>query len=681
MTDSGETEARAANRLAGETSAYLRQHMYNPVDWYPWGPEAFAVAKAEAKPVLVSIGYSACHWCHVMAHESFEHEPSAALMNDLFVNIKVDREERPDVDQIYMDTVVRLTGHGGWPLTVFCTPDGKPFYAGTYYPREPRGQGPTFQQILSAVHDTWRKRPEEVERNAAQILAALEERPQGEAKKAPGVEQLVAGARGLMRSADLENGGFGGGPKFPTPTNLALLLSAVDLLPTPKAEQALEHCLHSAEEMARRGLYDHLGGGFHRYCVDGTWTIPHFEKMLYDQGLLLQIYAEAIRRSGNESLEWPVRETVEYLRREMTASEGGFYASQDADSEGEEGIFYVWTPAQIRDVLGDGAEAFTHAYGVDEQGNFEHGTSHLLDRARGPRALFSDARAKLLAVRNQRVAPGTDTKRVASWNGYAIAGLARAASVLEDATILEDATRAADFVLTRMTDEQGRLQRVFAEGRAHVTAFLDDHAAMIEACLDLYRAGADSGYLERARLLAAEVCERFYDADAGDLFLTPNDGEPLVHRPRSDNDGATPQATGHAVLGLLRLADLCGNEELGRVARRVLDTHAYALEQIPHGYPTLLRAAAIAERGISVAVIVGGPNEDETRALQRGARAHLRPEDAVVPLTPGQPPPAAVAASWLDGREAVDGRATAYVCHGTHCSLPIHDPNGFETQD
>ncbi len=338
------------------------------------------------------------------------------------------------------------------------------------------------------------------------------------------------------------------------------------------------------------------------------------------------------------------------------------------------------TPELIGAVLVDDATAFAKAYGVDERGNFENGTTHLIDRARGPRTLFAGARTKLLAERSKRVPPGTDTKRVASWNGYTIAGLARAASVLEDATILEDATRAADFVLTRMTDEQGRLLRVFAEGRAHVTAFLDDHAAMIEACLDLYRAGADSGYLERARQLAGEVCERFYDADAGDLFLTPSDGEPLVHRPRSDNDGATPQATGHAVLGLLRLADLCGNEELGRVARRVLDTHAYVLEQIPHGYPTLLRAAAIAERGISVAVIVGGPNEDETHALQRGARAHLRPEDAVVPLTPGQPPPAAVAASWLNGREAVDGRATAYVCHGTHCSLPIHDPNGFETQ-
>ena len=679
--DPREGSDRTPNRLGNETSAYLRQHMYNPVDWHPWGPEAFARAKAEAKPVLVSIGYSACHWCHVMAHESFEHAESAALMNELFVNIKVDREERPDVDQIYMDTVVRLTGHGGWPLTVFCTPDGRPFYAGTYYPREPRGQGPTFRQILTAVHDAFRKRPEEVEQNAAQILAALEEQPQGQARATPGVEHLLAGARALLQSADLQHGGFGGGPKFPTPTNLALLLCAVDLLPRPEAERALQHCVHSAEEMARRGLYDHLGGGFHRYCVDGTWSIPHFEKMLYDQGLLLQVYAETIRHSGKEELEWPVRETVEFLRREMVAPEGGFYASQDADSEGEEGKFYVWTPAQIRSVLGEDADAFMHAYGVDESGNFEGGTSHLIDSARGPRALFAGARAKLLAERSQRIPPSTDTKHVASWNGYTIAGLARAASLLGDATILADATRAADFVLTRMTDAEGRLLRVFADGRAHVTAFLDDHAAMIEACIDLYRAGADSRYLERALQLARQVCERFYDADAGDLFLTPIDAEPLVHRPRSDNDGATPQATGHAVLGLLRLADLCGNEELGRVARQVLDTHAFVLEQVPQAFPSLLRAAALAERGLSVAVVVGDPEQAATRALLAAARSELQLEDAVVPIAPGQAPPVAVASSWIDGRGAVNGRATAYVCRGTTCSLPIHEPKDFAKLD
>jgi uncharacterized protein YyaL (SSP411 family) len=681
MSDRRAADGGGRNRLADETSAYLRQHMDNPVDWYPWGPEAFARAQAESKPVLVSIGYSACHWCHVMAHESFEHEPTAELMNELFVNIKVDREERPDVDQIYMDTVVRLTGHGGWPLTVFCTSDGRPFYAGTYYSREPRGQGPTFRQILTAVHDAWKKRPDEVEQNAAQILAALEDRPQGEARGASGVELLRAGASSILQSADLEHGGFGGAPKFPTPTNLALLLAAVDLLPEPDAERALQHCLHSTEEMARRGLYDHLGGGFHRYCVDATWTIPHFEKMLYDQGLLLQIYAEAIRRSGREELEWPVRETVAYLRREMTAPEGGFYASQDADSEGEEGRFYVWTPAQLREVLGEDAEAFAHAYGVGEGGNFEHGTTHLVDRARGPRALFAASREKLLAERSRRVPPGTDTKRVTSWNGYTIAGLARAASALEDETILDDATRAADFVFDEMTDRDGRLLRVFAEGRAHVTAFLDDHAAMIEACLELHRAGADASYLERALQLGHEVCERFYDADAGDLFLTPADGEPLVHRPRSDNDGATPQATGHALLGLLRLAELCGSDELGRVARRVLDTHAYVLERIPHAFPSLLRAAALAERGVSVAVVVGEAQSDGARALLARARLALGPEDAVVAVAPGGPRPAAVAASWIEGREAEGGRATAYVCRGTSCSLPIRDPKGFDELD
>ncbi|MFP6624804.1 MAG: thioredoxin domain-containing protein, partial [Myxococcota bacterium] len=467
------------NRLANETSAYLRQHMHNPVDWYPWGEEAFARARDEDKPLLVSIGYSACHWCHVMAHESFEHDESAALMNDRFVNIKVDREERPDVDQIYMDTVVRLTGHGGWPLTVFCTPDGRPFYAGTYYPLEPRGQGPTFRQILNAVSDSWQKRRDEVEESAGQILEALAAQPDGDASGTPGIAQLVDGTQQLMQAADFENGGFGQGPKFPTPTNLDLLLASLDYLPDSDASGVRAHLLHTAHEMARRGLYDHVGGGFHRYCVDGDWTIPHFEKMLYDQGLLLRFYAELHRRTGDDELIWPMRETIAYLQREMRGPEGGFYASQDADSEGEEGKFYVWTPAELSDVLGDTADEFMSAYGVDEQGNFENGTTHLIDRARRLRDRFEVERGALLAVRNQRTPPATDTKRVTSWNGYAISGLARAASQLGDDDVLREAVAAAEFVLETLRDDSGQLLRVFAEGRAHVTGFLDDYGSML----------------------------------------------------------------------------------------------------------------------------------------------------------------------------------------------------------
>ena len=669
---------RDPNRLANETSAYLRQHMYNPVDWYPWGEEALARARLEDKPLLVSIGYSACHWCHVMAHESFEHDESAALMNEHFVNIKVDREERPDVDQIYMDTVVRLTGHGGWPLTVFCAPDGRPFYAGTYYPLEPRGQTPTFRQILHAVSNAWQQRREEVEESAGQILEALAAQPDGEASGPPGVAQLVEGSRQRMQEADLENGGFGSEPKFATPATLELLLSSLDHLPASEAESVRSHLLHTAHEMARRGLYDHIGGGFHRYCIDSQWTLPHFEKMLYDQGLLLRFYAELYRRTGEADLVWPMRETITYLQREMRAPEGGFYASQDADSEGEEGKFYVWTPAQLEEPLGDEADAFMTAYGIDERGHFEGGTTHLIDRARNPRDRFAAERTALLAVRDERIPPATDTKRVTSWNAYVISGMARAATQWSDDEVLSEAVACAEFILENLRDDDGRLLRVFAEGRARVTGFLDDYAAMLDACLDLQRAGAGDRWLATALDLAHEIVQHFYDAQAGDLFFTPSDGPTLVHRPRSDHDGATPHAAGHALIGLLRLGELARDAEILAVARATLSTQAFVLEKAPHAFPTLTRAATLAEQGLSVALVLGAADDSRTRLLVTRARHALGFEDAVIQLEPGAQPPRGLDASWLEGRQSLAGVPTAYVCRGTTCSLPITEPSGFE---
>jgi uncharacterized protein YyaL (SSP411 family) len=673
------SEPRPTNRLAGETSLYLRQHMHNPVDWYPWGDAAFAAAQSADKPLLVSIGYSACHWCHVMERESFEDPETAALMNGLFVCVKVDREERPDVDQIYMDTVVRISGHGGWPLTVFCAPDGRPFYAGTYFPPEPRHGLPSFRQLLVAISHTWREERERVDENARRILAALAERPRGVASAPPGAETVAAAAHALLESADHEHGGFGGGPKFPTPTNLSLLLAACDVLPPVDANGALEFLRFTCAEMARRGLWDHLGGGFHRYCVDGHWGVPHFEKMLYDQGQLLGVYADVWRRSGerDDDLAWPVRETAAWLRREMTGPEGGLYASQDADSEGHEGRFYVWTPAEIEAVLGrERAEAFCRAYGVTPEGNFE-GANVLWDLARGPREEFAAERAALFAARAKRVPPATDPKRVLGWNALAISGLAYAGSVLDDVELLADATRAVGFVRARLAAPGGRWWRVFADGQAKVPAFLDDLAAWLAACLDLHRATGDPSLPAVALAVADEIQARFFDPGENDLFLTPADGERLPHRPRSDHDGATPHSTGLAALGLLRAAALSGREDLRRTAERVLRTHAFVLERAPAAFPTLARAALAAERGLSCAVVVGAADDPRARALALAARRRLAPEDAVLLVAPGAEAPAGVDPSWLAGRAPVDGAPAAYVCRGTVCSLPATEPEAL----
>jgi uncharacterized protein YyaL (SSP411 family) len=671
---------RRANRLAREASAYLRQHMYNPVDWHGWGEEALAIARREDKPLLISIGYSACHWCHVMERESFEDAATAELMNRLFVNIKVDREERPDLDQIYMDTVVQLTGHGGWPLTVFCTPEGRPFYGGTYFPPEPRHHLPSFRQVLSSVDEAYRDRRGEVDRGANRIAQALSQRPRGVARELPGPALLAVAAAELMKNADRESGGFGAAPKFPTPTNLEMLLAALDHLPEAQAGEVLDHCLLTCREMSRRGLYDHLGGGFHRYCVDGSWTIPHFEKMLYDQGLLLRVYLETWRRSGasDEELLWPVRETVEYLRRDMRGSEGGFCASQDADSEGQEGRYYVWRREQIEPLLGERTDAFCDAYSVAPEGNFEEGATHLVDRARAPRSRFAEERTELLAARTQRIPPQRDGKRVTAWNGYAVSGLARSGSLLEEESMLEEAARAADFLLAESVDDRGRLMRVFDGGRASVSGFLDDHASLLDACLDLYRAGAGERFLAAALHLAEEIATRFFDREENDLFLTPSDGEQLVVRPRSDHDGATPQAAGLATLGLVRSATLAGRDDLQEIADRVIRSYAFLLERTPWGFPTLLRAVAASARGLSVAVVAGDPAAPATRALAQRARRVLAPEDAVVVAAPGAKAPEGLAASWLEGREAREGAPTAYLCRGRSCSLPITDPEKLQ---
>jgi uncharacterized protein YyaL (SSP411 family) len=670
-------QERPTNRLAEESSAYLRQHMHNPVDWYPWGSEALGRAAKEGKPLLVSIGYSACHWCHVMERESFEDPETAALMNERFICIKVDREERPDVDQIYMDAVMRMMGHGGWPLTAFCKPNGEPFYGGTYFPPEPRHGMPAFQQVLLGISVAFATRSDEVEKAAGQIMSALAAPASAEAGVAPGAESVVKAAQALLRAADRTHGGFGDAPKFPTPAYLDLLLAAADILPIEDARDAVSHVALSCREMARGGVYDHVGGGFHRYAVDAHWGVPHFEKMLYDQGQLLRVYAETWRRTGmsDDALVWPIRETVDFLRREMRAPDGGYYGSLDADSEGEEGKFYAWKPEETARILGEEkAAAFNAAYGVTAAGNFDGAMTVLREVDDSPRDRFAEEREALLRARGERVAPDTDQKRLTAWNSMLISGLARAGSLLGDETMIKDAVAAADFVLREMIGDDGRLRRTFDQGHARVSAFLDDVAGMLEACLDLQRAGADERFFSAALGLADDIANRFFDAEASDLFLTPNDGEPLIVRPRSDHDGATPHSAGLAAMGLLRAASISGRSDLREITDHVLETYASRLEHGPEALPTLARTALAADRGISAAVIVGDPGDEATRTLAARARAELRPEDAVLVIRPGTSP-VGVDADWIKGREPVEGRPTAYICRGTTCSLPAFSPD------
>ena len=663
-----------ANRLANESSAYLRQHKDNPVDWYPWGSEALERAKREDKPLLVSIGYSSCHWCHVMEHESFEDLEIAKQMNASFICIKVDREERPDVDQIYMDTVLRMTGSGGWPLNVFCTPEGVPFHGGTYFPPARRHGSPSWPEVLEDVARVYREQPDQVQAQAERMLTALRARPEPDrSDQVPGPSTLTRLSSDLMARADRAHGGFGAAPKFPTPTNLeSILLGASH---HAAVAGALDHVVFSCKQMARGGLYDQLGGGFHRYSTDAHWAVPHFEKMLYDQGQLLRVYAEAYRQGQDEELVWPIEETVGYLERELRSPEGGFFASQDADSEGEEGRYYVWSPSEIKVELGEEAgQEFCDAYGVSPAGNFENSSKSVLAHVlAGPRARFAPQRQQLFEARRKRIAPDTDQKVITAWVGYAIAGLAHAGATLERPEFVAAAARAADFVLDQMVDRDGALWRIWDGRQARVPAFLDDHASLLGALLDLHRAGGDDRYMAAALRIADAVRTRFFDSALGDLFFVAEGESSLIFRPSSDSDGATPAAAALATLGLVRIAELCGRDDLAELAGAVLRSQGPRAERVPLQLPTLVRAAALRDIGMGVGLVLGDPADPRTQGLAARARKLLGPEDAVVVARPDAAP-AWLAPCWLEGREPRDAAPTAYLCRGRTCSLPAKTP-------
>jgi uncharacterized protein YyaL (SSP411 family) len=639
-----------ANRLANETSPYLLQHKDNPVDWYPWGPEALERARDEDKPILLSIGYSACHWCHVMERESFEDDRTAELMNRLFVPVKLDREERPDLDAIYMEACQAMTGSGGWPLNVFLTPDQVPFYAGTYFPPEQRGGMPSWRRVLEAIAEAWDTRREEIREGAGRIVQRLG----GGALLEPSDDELDprildTAVERLRTGHDRVNGGFGGAPKFPPSDAIEFLLR--------RGETYVPS--NTLRKMASGGMYDQVGGGFARYSVDERWLVPHFEKMLYDNALLARAYLHGWQVTGDELFREVTEHTLDWALREMRGPEGGFYSALDADSEGVEGKFYVWSVDELRSVLGDDAAAAIEWFGATAHGNFEG--ENILTRGDGdPPANLEDVKRRLYDVRAERVWPGLDDKRLTAWNALMISALADAGAVLERPDYVEAATTAAEFVLRDLRDADGRLLRTWKDGEAKLNAYLQDHAYMVEALLTLYESTFDPRWFAAARELADTMIERFADDERGGFFETSVDHERLVARRKDLEDNPIPSGNSSAAFGLLRLSALTGEHSYEERAVGVFRLLARLMAQHPLAFAHLLQALDFHLAAVKEVALVG----DDLGPLSRAVRARFRPHVVVA----GGP---ADGVPLLEGREPVDGRAAAYVCERFACRRPV----------
>ncbi|HKD16626.1 MAG TPA: thioredoxin domain-containing protein [Thermoanaerobaculia bacterium] len=676
-----------ANRLARESSPYLLQHQDNPVDWYPWGEEAFARARSEEKPIFLSIGYSTCHWCHVMEHESFENAATADALNRDFVAIKVDREERPDVDDVYMQAVQTMTGQGGWPLSVFLTPDRKPFYGGTYFPPAPRWGRPGFPQILSAIAGAWRDRREELETSAAEMLAHLEA-GRGEVARAaaPLSDPIALAVRALERQFDPAHGGFGGAPKFPPSMRLELLLRRWLRTGDPQARVMTEKTLLA---MAAGGMYDQVGGGFHRYSVDERWLVPHFEKMLYDNAMLARVYVLAHRAFGGETHARIARETLDYLLAEMTPPEGGFFAAQDADSGGEEGTFYVWNPKSLAEAVGEEAAPIVAArFGVTPAGNFEETGETVLSLVRSPAELASEfgrseaevveilrtARRRMFEARARRIPPGTDDKLLTDWSALAISAFSLAARVLDEPRYEAAARAAADRILGTCVQDGELLHREKA-GRASIPGFATDYAYLIEALLDLYEATFETRYFAEAVGLQGAFEERFSEGPDGGYFLSAAGHDGLILRPRETWDGATPSSNSVAAMNLLRLAVFTGDDGLRRRADAVIASTGGLLERAPVAVPRLLCALDFAESPPREIVLAGAPGRSDFEALRRAVFANPG-LNRVVAHAETAARVTGLAALGAD-RSADGGPARAYVCSGFACRSPVTDPSAL----
>jgi uncharacterized protein YyaL (SSP411 family) len=657
------------NRLARETSPYLLQHAHNPVDWYPWGEEAFDRAKAEDKPVLLSVGYSACHWCHVMERESFENPAIAGLMNAGFVNVKVDREERPDVDHIYMQAVQSMTGRGGWPMTVFLTPDGTPFYGGTYFPPEDRHGLPGFPKLLAAIADAWRGRRDEVLRSGRELTESLgqSERLRRAATRLSD-EVLFAAFQGISSQFDEEWGGLGGAPKFPQPMIWEFVLRFFKRTRNPYAQRMVHTTL---VRMARGGMYDQVGGGFARYSVDAHWMIPHFEKMLYDNAQLASLYLHAWLAFGDPECRRVCEETLDYLLRDMADPAGGFHSAEDADSEGHEGKFYVWTPEEIRAVLGADADRALAYWGVDRGPNFEGKSNLYLAGEPDPEAIAS-LRQRLYQARERRVRPGRDDKVLAAWNGLACRALAEAGRALGRPDYVAAAGRTAEFLLGTMRVD-GRLMRTARRGQARILGYLEDYSMVAAALVEVYEATFGRRWLDAARGLADDMLRLFWDDGIDGFYDTGHDAERLIVRPRNLFDNAVPSGTSVAIETLLRLAALTGEARYETRALQALRPVADLMARHPSGFGRFLCALDfhLGPR-VEVALVALPAGDGGMEALAAEVFGRFMPNRVVAGMVAGDTA-AAAGVPLLTSREAVGGRATAYVCRNYACDLPATD--------
>jgi uncharacterized protein YyaL (SSP411 family) len=683
------SEHKHTNRLAGETSPYLLQHAHNPVDWYPWGEEALQRARAEDKPILLSIGYSACHWCHVMERESFENEEIAQMMNDNFINIKVDREERPDLDQIYMNAVQLMTRHGGWPMTVFLTPEGVPFYGGTYFPPEDRYNMPGFPKVLMAIADAYRTRPDEVTETAVSMLGELRRMDAArESREAITVSLLERAAAQFARSYDQRYGGFGSAPKFPAPMNLEFLLRHFYRTGDASAFEMVEH---TARRMAEGGMYDQLGGGFHRYSTDAQWLVPHFEKMLYDNALLSRLYLHLYQQTGEDFYRRVTEETLDYVLREMTDASGGFYSTQDADSEGHEGKFFVWTPDEVKEILGeeDGA-LFCSYYDITAGGNFEgKSIPNVKDSvetvaagekvtAEHLREVLERGRRMLFEAREQRIKPGRDEKILTAWNGLMLVSFAEAGAVLERADYTEAARRNARFVLDNLRRD-GLLLRTYKDGRAKLNGYLEDYSFFADGLLMLYEVTGELEWLEEAQTAVERMIEEFWDEEQGGFFYTGRSHEELIVRSKDYFDNATPSGNSVAADVLLRLGVLTAREDYARKAVTIFRLMRDTIERYPSAFGRLLCAIDFHLSSPKEIAVVGAADSAETRGLLREVWTRYLPHK-VVALSTGVEARASELVPLLRDRTAQGGRATAYVCEHYTCQRPVNTPEELAAQ-